>query len=73
MVHRLLSFILYLLSQVRRGFIRKVYGILTVQLLITIAIIAPFTFSKSAKVWAYNNRWSYWVAFGMTFVSGFLL
>jgi FtsH-binding integral membrane protein len=35
---------------IRRGFIRKVYGILTVQLSVTIAVMCPFIFVKSVRV-----------------------
>ena len=44
------------------------YGILSIQLLVTIAIICPFVFSDRVKLFAYQNRWTYWVAFGLTMV-----
>jgi len=50
---------------VRRGFIRKVYGLLGVQLLITMAIIALFTFSPKVKLYSMRNPWLYWTAFGV--------
>lgn len=37
--------------EVRAGFITKVYGILTAQLLLTAAIAAPFVLSPSLKAW----------------------
>ncbi|XP_059097568.1 protein lifeguard 3-like isoform X2 [Tigriopus californicus] len=53
---------------VRRGFIRKVYGILSIQLMITCAIIAIFVFVDSLRIFAIQNRSLYWVAFGLTMV-----
>ena len=52
--------------QVRRAFIRKVYGILSCQLLLTCAIISVFTFIPSARLYAQQNRWMYWVGFAAT-------
>jgi len=37
--------------EVRNGFIRKVYGILTVQLLVTAAVAAPFVLHEPWKQW----------------------
>eukprot|EP00928_Gymnodinium_smaydae_P002207 TRINITY_DN10780_c0_g2_i1.p1 TRINITY_DN10780_c0_g2~~TRINITY_DN10780_c0_g2_i1.p1 ORF type:complete len:243 (+),score=29.51 TRINITY_DN10780_c0_g2_i1:111-839(+) len=42
-------------SQIRLGFIRKVYGILTAQLFLTVAIAAPI--SRLGPVWAKANQW----------------
>jgi len=53
---------------VRRGFIRKVYGILLVQLLITLAIISVFTFVQGAKLFAKQHSWLYWLAFAILLV-----
>jgi len=53
---------------VRRAFIRKVYGILSCQLLLTCAIISVFTFIPSARLYAQQNRWMYWVGFAATLV-----
>lgn len=47
---------------VRRGFIRKVYGILLCQLLVTGAFIAVFTFSEPVRVWSRQSQWLYIVA-----------
>lgn len=44
-------------ESIRKGFIRKVYLILTVQLAITMAFIALFVYSEPAKLWTVNNPW----------------
>ncbi|XP_022106174.1 protein lifeguard 1-like [Acanthaster planci] len=53
---------------VRLGFIRKVYGILTAQLVVTVAIIIPFAIVDSVKVYVLQNSWPFWTAFAVTFV-----
>lgn len=55
-------------QSIRRGFIRKVYSILMLQLAITLAFIAWFVFDKKAKTFAYNNSWLVWLALIFTFV-----
>lgn len=45
---------------VRRGFIRKVYGILTVQVFLTLAIAAPFQFVS--QQWLSQQVWLFQVA-----------
>ena len=42
---------------VRHGFIRKVYGILIVQLLLTFGIVAIFSYIDAVQVYAMNNSW----------------
>jgi len=42
---------------VRRSFIRKVYGILMCQLLLTGAIVSGFQFHEGARVWVRQNQW----------------
>lgn len=44
---------------VRRGFIKKVYGILFCQLVLTGAFIAVFTFVDSVRLWARQSSWLY--------------
>lgn len=44
-------------KNIRAGFIRKVYSILMCQLVITIAIIALFTFHKPTKLYAQEHSW----------------
>ncbi|TRY80322.1 hypothetical protein TCAL_13299 [Tigriopus californicus] len=53
---------------VRRGFIRKVYGILSVQLLITCGLISIFVFVKPLRDFAIENESLYWIAFAVTMV-----
>jgi len=55
-------------TAVRRGFIRKVYGILMCQLLVTGAIIAAFLFVHDLKMFVMRNMWVYWTSFGVMFV-----
>jgi len=56
-------------ESVRRGFIRKVYSILTVQLSVTLAIIALFVFHKQTNLWIKQHHSLIWVAFGVTLVT----
>lgn len=51
-------------QEVRLGFIRKVFGLLSVQLAITAAVTAAFLFSPGAKAYVYANQWTFWTAFG---------
>jgi len=53
---------------VRRGFIKKVYGILSIQLLLTFGMIIMFTHVESVKNFARANQWLYWTGFGVTMV-----
>jgi protein lifeguard len=54
---------------IRQGFIRKVYGILMVQLLVTFGLIAIFVFHAPTREFAQKNRWLTFVAMGITFVT----
>ncbi|KAK4553043.1 hypothetical protein LTR86_009967 [Recurvomyces mirabilis] len=47
---------------IRMQFIRKVYAILTVQLLFTTALSAVSFFSKPYKNWIQSNQWMMWVS-----------
>ncbi|XP_068145526.1 protein lifeguard 1 isoform X2 [Drosophila tropicalis] len=49
-------------QSIRKGFIRKVYMILMVQLSITFAFVSVFTFSKSTQEWCMQNPWLFWIA-----------
>jgi len=53
--------------EVRMGFVRKVYGILAVQLLLTTAIAWPIY--GMGKRWAVENRWLMLVAVGVMMVT----
>ncbi|XP_019847072.2 protein lifeguard 1-like isoform X2 [Bactrocera dorsalis] len=44
-------------ESIRKGFIRKVYSILMVQLLITFGIIAIFIYVDAVKDWVHHNIW----------------
>jgi len=55
-------------KSIRMAFIRKVYGILTVQLAVTIAIICMFFFWQDLREYSYKNIWMFYVAMVMTFV-----
>ncbi|XP_059489168.1 protein lifeguard 1-like [Neocloeon triangulifer] len=56
-------------KSIRRGFIRKVYSILMLQLLVTFAFISVFVFHTGTKQFAQQNRWVAYVAMGVTFVT----
>ena len=55
-------------TSVRHGFIRKVYAILSVQLLITLSFIALFVFVDPLAEYARDNIWMFIVALILTFV-----
>lgn len=52
---------------VRRGFIKRVYSILMVQLVITASIISLFVFVDSVKGYVRTNRWIMWTSWGLAF------
>eukprot|EP00408_Alexandrium_pacificum_P062535 CAMPEP_0171158212 /NCGR_PEP_ID=MMETSP0790-20130122/2379_1 /TAXON_ID=2925 /ORGANISM="Alexandrium catenella, Strain OF101" /LENGTH=243 /DNA_ID=CAMNT_0011622615 /DNA_START=39 /DNA_END=770 /DNA_ORIENTATION=- len=54
-------------AEVRRGFIRKVYGILTAQLLLTALVAVPFQFV--GQWWLLSNQWLLYLSVGMTIVT----
>ncbi|XP_041726369.1 protein lifeguard 1 [Coregonus clupeaformis] len=54
---------------IRRAFIRKVFMVLTVQLMVTFSFVALFTFVEGIKVFVRANPWTYWVSYGIFFVS----
>jgi len=53
---------------VRRGFIRKVYGILMLQLILTGGIIGAFMGIQPLRLYTMENQWIYWCAFGVMLV-----
>lgn len=55
-------------KSIRLGFIRKVYGILFVQLTITLAFIATFTFHDGTKLFVQRNPALWWLSLIMMFV-----
>ena len=60
-------------AAIRRAFIKKVYGILSVQLLVTMGIIAIFIYPQGGAINAYvsdpDNFWIYWTAVIVSCVS----
>lgn len=52
-------------QEMRLGFIRKVYGILTVQLMFT-ALLSSIGFIESVKFYYARNMWLFWVSFGLS-------
>ena len=54
-------------DNVRRGFIKKVYSILSAQLIVTMAIMG-FFFIQPVRIYATQNQWIFWVAFAASFV-----
>uniref|UniRef100_T1KDA5 Uncharacterized protein n=1 Tax=Tetranychus urticae TaxID=32264 RepID=T1KDA5_TETUR len=56
-------------KSVRLTFIRKVYGILSIQLTITMAFVIGFTLSDEVKGFAVRNSWMLFVALGFSLVS----
>ena len=53
-------------ENVRRGFVRKVYSILSLQLLVTMGIMGIF-FADSVRDFAMKNTWMMWLSFCITF------
>ena len=53
-------------AAIRRGFVWKVYGILTAQLVVTMAIVG-FFYIPTVADYAISNNWLFWVNFSITF------
>jgi len=51
-------------KEIRMGFVRKVYGILSFQLLLTVAVAAPIC--SAGEEWAEENEWLIYTCFGTT-------
>ncbi|NXO92855.1 LFG2 protein, partial [Certhia brachydactyla] len=58
---------------VRRVFIRKVYAILMVQLLVTVVIVAFFTFCEPVKGYVQTHPAWYWASYAVFFVTYLIL
>ncbi|XP_058124959.1 protein lifeguard 1-like isoform X2 [Anopheles ziemanni] len=56
-------------QSIRRGFIRKVYSILTAQLLITLGFIALFLYHRPTQLWVQNHQEMFWIALGVMIVT----
>ncbi|XP_020290082.1 protein lifeguard 4-like [Pseudomyrmex gracilis] len=52
--------------KIRMGFLRKVYGLLSIQLLMTFAIGAVFILNSSVKLYVQENSWTIGLAFFST-------
>ncbi|KAK4471825.1 hypothetical protein MN116_005218 [Schistosoma mekongi] len=58
---------------IRHAFIRKVYLILTAQLLVSSVFICVFLFSKSVKYWVARNLWFYYLSYATFLCTYFAL
>ncbi|KAM9230248.1 protein lifeguard 2 [Dugong dugon] len=56
-------------QKVRRVFIRKVYTILLIQLLVTLGVVALFTFCDPVKSYVQANPGWYWASYAVFFVT----
>ncbi|TMS10682.1 Protein lifeguard 1 [Larimichthys crocea] len=56
-------------KSIRRAFIRKVFLVLTAQLMVTFAFVAVFTFVDEVKAFVRVNMWTYLVSYVIFFVS----
>lgn len=60
-------------KSIRRAFIRKVYAILTLQLLVTCGFICLFIFHEGVKGFVQRNSALMWASYGVFFVFYFIL
>jgi hypothetical protein len=58
--------------KIRHNFIKKVYLILLVQLVITSGFICLFLFCEPVKKWVQDNSWFYWTSYGV-FVATYII
>ncbi|XP_054620411.1 glutamate receptor, ionotropic, N-methyl D-aspartate-associated protein 1a (glutamate binding) [Dunckerocampus dactyliophorus] len=56
-------------KSIRQAFIRKVFMVLTVQLLVTFSFVAVFTFVDEAKLFVRKNPWTYYISYVVFLVS----
>jgi protein lifeguard len=56
-------------ESIRKGFIRKVYSILSCQLLVSAAFITIFVFHEPTKLWVRHHPELMWVSIGVLFVT----
>nr|XP_008121472.1 PREDICTED: protein lifeguard 1 [Anolis carolinensis] len=56
-------------KSIRQAFIRKVFLVLTVQLSVTFAFVAIFTFVKGVKGFVRRNVWTYYLSYAIFFIS----
>lgn len=57
----------------RRGFLKKVYGILSVQMLVTVGIVALFMLDADVKNYTQQNTWVMWTAMGFYLFTAFTI
>lgn len=55
-------------QSIRKSFIRKVYGILMCQLLVSLAFITLFVYHTPTKLWVQRNTYTFWIAFVIVLV-----
>ncbi|XP_050351761.1 protein lifeguard 1-like isoform X1 [Nymphalis io] len=56
-------------QSIRKSFIRKVYGILMSQLLVTLTFITLFVYHAPTKLWVQRNPYMFWIAFAVVLVT----
>ncbi|XP_032627341.1 protein lifeguard 1 isoform X1 [Chelonoidis abingdonii] len=56
-------------KSIRQAFIRKVFLVLTVQLSVTLAFVAIFTFVNGMKDFVRRNVWMYYISYAVFFIS----
>ncbi|XP_026150079.1 glutamate receptor, ionotropic, N-methyl D-aspartate-associated protein 1b (glutamate binding) [Mastacembelus armatus] len=56
-------------KNIRRAFIRKVFLVLTAQLMVTFTFVAVFTFVEQVKMFVMVNTWTYLASYAVFFVS----
>eukprot|EP00878_Enallax_costatus_P020910 GHUV01022122.1.p1 GENE.GHUV01022122.1~~GHUV01022122.1.p1 ORF type:complete len:235 (+),score=45.96 GHUV01022122.1:139-843(+) len=52
-------------TAVRNGFVRKVFGIVSIQLLITVGFACVCLFVPDVKLYVRTNSWPFWTAWGL--------
>jgi len=52
-------------TAVRNGFVRKVFGIVALQLAFTVGIACVFLFNNTLKLYVRRNNWVFWTAWGL--------
>jgi len=58
-------------KEIRRAFVRKVYAILMLQLLVTFGIVAIFHFTPAVRTYVRSpgGQWAYWTSYGVFLVT----
>ena len=46
----------------RRGFLKKVYGILSLQMMVTVGFVALFLFDDNVKLYTQENQWVFYIS-----------